>query len=110
MSVATDMQTAILASIGEDIGEDLLFRPGVGPTRTIKAIVRRLTSDVNGIARALPARITVVNNATTGILSSAFDAGLDKIDVPPRQGDTAITCESLRILSHSEATITLEAH
>jgi hypothetical protein len=110
MSVATDMQTDFSASLLEDIGEDLVYHPTGGTPRTIKGIVRRLTSDVKGITRTLPARITVLNNATTGILSSAFNAGLDKIDVPPRRGDTAITCETMRIISHSEASITLEAH
>lgn len=110
MTLATDMQTDFSGSLLDQFGEDLVFRPTGGTPRTIKGIVRRLTSDVHGTTRALPARITVLNSAISGILTSAFNAGLDSIDVPQRHGDTAETAKNMRILSHSEATITLEVH
>ena len=109
MTVATDMQTDFSASLLEDFGEDVIYTHD-GTPRTIKAIVRRLTADVHAITRTLTARVTVLNHATNGISSADMDIGSDTIQLTLRRGDAATVCRHLRILSHSEASITLEVH
>ena len=110
MTVARDMQTDFRVSLLADIGENIVYTPNGGSPRTIKATVRRLTSEVHAITRTLIARITVLNDGTYGISSDELDLGADTITLALREGKTPAVCRNLRLLSHSEATMTFEVH
>ena len=78
-------------NILRQFGEAVTYYPGaVGASRQINAIVERnnatIVSELGGVVgQALIVR--VLNHETDGILSSAIDAGIDKIMVPLNADD-----------------------
>lgn len=81
--------------------ETLVYRPGTGAARNVKALVDREppagTPEVGqAISKAI--RIAVVNQATDagddtygGISATEIDTGRDRIDVARRVGQTAVS-------------------
>ena len=53
-------------------------------------------------------RVSVANDATTGIASSEIDVGSDYIDLPPRDGKTAARVTITQLLEQDPAMLVLQ--
>ena len=69
--------------------ESLAYRPKVGASRTIVAVVdRQLPAEVmHALAPGMV--VTALNDATLGIVPASLDVGADSIDLAERFGGTA---------------------
>jgi hypothetical protein len=79
--------------------------------RSIVAVIEResISQVVGDEATVLPVyRVSVANDATTGIASSEIDVGSDYIDIPPRDGKTAARVTITQLLEQDPAMLVLQ--
>lgn len=101
-----------------DFAEAVVYRPLVGPPRSIQAIVDReppawLREPPAWLAEAdgvlVPQlHVVVRNDEAAGIGADEVDTGGDRVDVPVRVGGTAVTKNVVRIVQQDAGLLRLE--
>jgi hypothetical protein len=91
-AISTDANTVFLNT--DEFAEVVLYRPVLGASRSIKAVVIReelASSEESGGAVTPVFEVHVANNSTTGIASTEINLGGDAIDFPVRDGLPSVT-------------------
>lgn len=95
-----------------DFAEAVTYYPRGGGSRSINAVVSReqiATFGPDGGQINLPSfQVHVANSATTGISSSELNMGGDEIELPPRDGKTAVRKQIMQLLIQDHGMLVLE--
>jgi hypothetical protein len=95
-----------------DFAETVTYYPRGGGSRSINAVVSReqiATFGPDGGQINLPSfQVHVANSATTGISSSELNMGGDEIELPPRDGKTAVRKQIMQLLIQDHGMLVLE--
>ena len=93
-----------------DFAEAITYRPRVGDTRVINAVVNRSPPAPLGPPGTLAAQLTiaVANSEETGISAAELDTGGDSIDVALRVGGTPETRRIARLAVQDAGILVLE--
>lgn len=107
--IMIDLAADAAAHFG-DFEESIVYRPRVGSTRNIVAIVDRSPPAPLGPPGTLAAQLTVavMNSAVVGISAGELDTGGDSIDVALRVGGTPETRRITRIAEQDAGMLVLE--
>jgi hypothetical protein len=94
-------------------GEAVTYKPSVGATRSISAVIDRpgvRKSDIPGAyaANGPEILVRVINDSTTGITASEVNTGKDLISLAVRLGQTAQDRLITKVVSHDEGLVVLE--
>lgn len=107
-SIQDDALTVFLQV--DDFAEEVIYHPGNGSARNIKAVVIRESqsqmAEIDGVV--LPYTVIhVANNATTGISSDELDEGQDQIEFAVRHGQTPQRRTIMELLNQDEGMLEL---
>lgn len=96
-----------------DFAESVTYWPrGATTGRTINAVVQReqiAAFAEDGSQTNLPSfLVNVANDATSGISSAEINTGGDSIELPPRDGKTAVRKTIMQIISQDHGMLEIE--
>lgn len=114
-SISADATTVFLQT--DDFAEQVTYIPyryfgeDAVANRTINAVVIRRGIEVlaeDGVTVAPVWEVHVANDSTTGISSDELDLGGDKIQLPPRDNETAEARSITQLLTQDAGMLVLE--
>jgi hypothetical protein len=108
-TISTDANTVFLNT--DEFAEVVLYRPVLGASRSIKAVVIReelASSEESGGAVTPVFEVHVANDSTTGISSSDINLGGDSLEFPVRDGLANSTRRIVSILFQDTGMLVLQ--